>query len=131
MILDKKFYDAHNPIKGIFVWGKSVFFSAFAHLFGIQRNLSVVSDRLIGWPELLAESSADCDSCQKCVTICPTQALAIVGEVGKKPKEFILKIQQCTQCTFCVDACPTKVLSMGDHHQLAFHAEQKTEFSLI
>jgi DNA-directed RNA polymerase subunit D len=42
-----------------------------------------------------------CDSCGKCVEICPKRVLV---NVGKKVK--IRNIRECTLCQDCVDACP-------------------------
>lgn len=48
-------------------------------------------------------SEKECDSCGKCVDICPKRVLSISGN-GKKLE--LRNVIDCTVCHDCVDACP-------------------------
>jgi len=131
MILDKKYYDAYGPIKGMLAWLKSFLITFVSYLFGTQKYLKEIDQPLFAWPILKDNSLKLCDSCRICETICPSDALVLEGELGQKPKKFQLLIDRCTQCTLCVTSCPAQILEMGHQHGLAFHAEQKRSQSLI
>ena len=58
-------------------------------------------------PVLPRISAARCTGCQKCVEICPTQALAQVD--GKAELSFP---ERCTFCALCEDLCPENAISL-------------------
>lgn len=58
-------------------------------------------------PMLPRISAARCTGCQKCVEICPTQALALVGG-----KAQLLYPERCTLCALCEDLCPEDAIAL-------------------
>lgn len=131
MILDKKYYDAYGPFKGSLSWLKNLLVSIVSRLLRTQRYLKEDTQVTFGWPVLKAGQTPSYDACLLSAQICPTQALVVQGQPGQKVQKFMLKIERCTQCTLCVSAVKESVLEMGDRHDLAFHAEQSRELSLL
>jgi ferredoxin len=58
-------------------------------------------------PMLPRISAARCTGCQKCVEICPTQALAQVGG-----KAQLLFPERCILCALCEDLCPEDAIAL-------------------
>lgn len=131
MILDKKYYDAYGPFKGSLSWLKNLLVSIVSHLLRTQRYLKEDTQASFGWPVLKAVQNPSYEACFSSAKICPTQALVVQGQPGQKVQKFMLKIERCTQCALCVNAVKESVLEMGDRHDLAFHAEQSRELSLL
>ena len=50
---------------------------------------------------------ARCTGCERCVELCPTQALAQVAD-----KDVLLYPDQCTFCTLCEDICPVNAIAL-------------------
>jgi formate hydrogenlyase subunit 6/NADH:ubiquinone oxidoreductase subunit I len=48
-----------------------------------------------------------CTGCERCVDICPTQALAQIND-----KAVLLFPDRCTYCTACEDVCPTNAIAL-------------------
>ncbi len=48
-----------------------------------------------------------CTGCRRCVEICPTQALAQIGE-----KAQLLHPELCTYCVACQDVCPENAIAL-------------------
>jgi ferredoxin len=46
-----------------------------------------------------------CEGCEECVSVCPTDAIAITD--GKA----IIDESTCADCAACVDACPTEAIT--------------------
>ncbi|MBD3290373.1 4Fe-4S dicluster domain-containing protein [candidate division KSB1 bacterium] len=45
-----------------------------------------------------------CNSCQKCVRVCPVDAIEM-----RNDKAFIIK-EKCTNCRACITACPVQAI---------------------
>mgnify|MGYP003383104128 CR=1 FL=1 len=50
---------------------------------------------------------ARCTGCERCVELCPTQALAQVAD-----KAVLLYPDRCTFCTLCEDICPVNAIAL-------------------
>lgn len=61
--------------------------------------------------------AARCTGCERCIEICPTQALAQVDG-----KAMLLYPERCTFCTLCEDICPANAIALPF---LIVFAEQK------
>jgi len=48
--------------------------------------------------------TAACNSCGKCVEVCPSSAITMVG--GKA----VIDVAKCTKCGKCAIACPTDAI---------------------
>jgi electron transport complex protein RnfB len=48
-----------------------------------------------------------CTGCERCVELCPTQALAQVAE-----KAVLRYPDRCTYCTLCEDICPANAIAL-------------------
>jgi ferredoxin len=48
-----------------------------------------------------------CTACGDCVTVCPTQCLAMDGRLPWLPRPG-----RCVRCALCVGICPTDALSI-------------------
>lgn len=55
-------------------------------------------------PQIAADR---CTGCGICTDICPTHALAQVGD-----KAVLLYPERCTYCTACEDVCPTGAIAL-------------------
>lgn len=55
-------------------------------------------------PRILAER---CSGCQRCIEICPTQAL---GQVNGKAD--LVHPDNCTYCALCEDICPDGAIAL-------------------
>ncbi|HIH98581.1 MAG TPA: 4Fe-4S binding protein [Thermoplasmata archaeon] len=55
-----------------------------------------------------------CTKCQKCVEICPTQAMKGIYE--KKRRYFL---PDCWSCGACIEVCPTNAIKYGYNEELA------------
>ena len=55
-------------------------------------------------PRIAAEL---CTGCERCVTVCPTQALAQV-----ESKATLLHPDLCTYCRLCEDICPVNAIAL-------------------
>jgi formate hydrogenlyase subunit 6/NADH:ubiquinone oxidoreductase subunit I len=60
-----------------------------------------------------------CTGCQRCVEICPTQALAQVHD-----KATLAFPDRCTYCTACEDVCPENAIALP--FQVVFAPSQRT-----
>jgi ferredoxin len=49
---------------------------------------------------------AKCTACEECVSVCPTECIAMVE--GKA----LVNPDDCTECEACVDACPETAIRM-------------------
>ncbi len=55
-------------------------------------------------PRILAER---CSGCERCIHICPTQALGQVeGKAG------LVEPDNCTYCALCEDICPDSAIAL-------------------
>jgi electron transport complex protein RnfB len=61
--------------------------------------------------------AARCTGCERCIEICPTQALVQVNG-----KAILLYPERCTYCTLCEDICPANAIALPF---LVVFAEQK------
>ncbi len=52
-------------------------------------------------------TAALCSGCERCVAICPTQALAQVGG-----KAVLAAPDRCTYCILCEDICPDHAIAL-------------------
>jgi formate hydrogenlyase subunit 6/NADH:ubiquinone oxidoreductase subunit I len=52
-------------------------------------------------------SAALCSGCERCVEICPTQALAQVDG-----KAVLLYPDRCTYCALCEELCPDNAIAL-------------------
>ena len=52
-------------------------------------------------------SAERCTGCRRCVELCPTQALAQVGE-----KAVLAYAERCTYCALCEDICPENAIAL-------------------
>lgn len=50
-----------------------------------------------------------CDGCEKCVDICPVNAISFQEKKGNSQITF--DYSKCIYCGFCVDVCPTRALT--------------------
>ncbi|MBO9391603.1 4Fe-4S binding protein [Caldilinea sp.] len=48
-----------------------------------------------------------CTGCERCIEICPTQALAQIHG-----KAMLLYPDRCIYCTFCEDICPADAIAL-------------------
>lgn len=55
-------------------------------------------------PRIIEEK---CTGCGRCVDVCPTNALARVGEVAR-----LVRPEACTYCTICQDLCPENAIEL-------------------
>jgi Ni,Fe-hydrogenase III small subunit/NAD-dependent dihydropyrimidine dehydrogenase PreA subunit len=63
----------------------------------------------------LRVDAAKCDAgCDKCIEICPTQAIA--REAGKP---ISLDLGKCIFCAACVEICPTHAITQTNDHRMA------------
>ena len=51
--------------------------------------------------------AARCTGCERCVELCPTQALAQVAD-----KAVLLYSDRCTFCTLCADICTVNAIAL-------------------
>lgn len=58
------------------------------------------------WP-LPRIDAQRCTGCERCVELCPTQAL-----VHKDGKAVLLYPERCTYCSLCEDICPTQAIAL-------------------
>lgn len=47
-----------------------------------------------------------CTACEACIEACPSEAIAINGQVAK------IDPDKCVDCGVCVDECPVEAISM-------------------
>jgi len=74
------------------------------------KSLPILPDRFHGLPTI--DSSKCPDGCQACVEACPTDAIAVNGEVK-------LDLGRCLFCTDCLEACPEGAIAYSTDHRLA------------
>ncbi len=58
-----------------------------------------------GFPVVFPEY---CESCFLCVDLCPSSAIACIGNQGEKCKSLLINEDLCIQCSYCIHICPTK-----------------------
>lgn len=63
---------------------------------------------------LRVDSTRCRDACGKCVSVCPTQAIAPLA-----PKGITLDLGKCLFCAECVAACPEGVITQTGDHRMA------------
>lgn len=56
---------------------------------------------------MIVIDKSKCVGCGKCVEVCPTQAIYMVG------KEVFVREELCRSCGACVDVCPKGAISMS------------------
>jgi ferredoxin len=56
-----------------------------------------------------------CTGCGDCVTVCPTQALALAGS-----KAVVAQPQACSYCAVCEAVCPVAAIALP--YQITFEA---------
>ena len=83
---------------------------------GYPATTAVLPDRFRGRPEIDATRCPE--GCRECVSVCPTDALA-VDERGLK-----LDLGRCLFCPECVEACPAGALAHTTDHRLAASARE-------
>lgn len=64
--------------------------------------------------------AARCTGCERCVEICPTQALAQMNG-----KAMLLYAERCIYCTFCEDICPADAIMLPFLIVFAEHQRSK------
>lgn len=68
-------------------------------------------------------------TCDRCVQVCPTQALAITPVPGKEI--FSLDLGRCIGCGLCAEACPQEALVMTNEVELAARSSQDLRQSTV
>jgi formate hydrogenlyase subunit 6/NADH:ubiquinone oxidoreductase subunit I len=116
MMLDLKYFKNIGYLKGIVsflqvVVNKKVSKITKKHLWGVER-ISFENK----FPRLLLDENLEnsCDSCGKCVEVCPTNCLSVLGKEGKTPSKFELEIQNCISCSLCEEVCPPEAIAMSE-----------------
>ena len=67
---------------------------------------------------MLVNDASACIACNKCVKLCPANALECVGE--RHPSVFLVDYIKCCWCELCVDTCPTDSLFMSMEHEIVY-----------
>jgi formate hydrogenlyase subunit 6/NADH:ubiquinone oxidoreductase subunit I/menaquinone-dependent protoporphyrinogen IX oxidase len=81
-----------------------------------------------GAMEKMIKINGDCNGCGLCVSICPTNALKIVGD-----KAVRVKSEECTLCMRCVDFCPNNAVNTSKKAKLPHYKgpDRETYLSII
>lgn len=115
MILNAKLIKEAYYLKGFF----KIFFYLIARVLRINSSIKIWEGFRLSsnaqFPKLILDENLDfnCDSCGKCVEVCPTNCILVEGEEGKEPKTFDVRVVDCIGCSLCQDICPQEVISMG------------------
>lgn len=116
MMLDLKYFKNTGYLKGIFsflqvVLKKKFFRMTKKYLWGVGR-ISCENK----FPRLVLDENLEnsCDSCSKCVEVCPTNCLFVEGEEGRSPTKFELKVQNCISCSLCEEVCPPEAILLSE-----------------
>ncbi|TWH46501.1 NADH-quinone oxidoreductase subunit NuoB [Sporomusa sp. KB1] len=63
--------------------------------------------------EVVANSSASCQDCQKCAAVCPTKAIRVI------PGSISIDQKACVFCGLCVENCEAACCKQTDNYKLA------------
>lgn len=127
MMLDLKYFKNIGYLKGVASFLKVVVKKKVSkvtknHLWGVERFSFENKFPRLALDENLENS---CDSCGKCVEVCPTNCLVVEGEEGKSPSRFELKIQNCISCSLCEEVCPAEAIILSEStEQFEFNEKQ-------
>lgn len=120
-------------IKGMSVTGK--YFATGKFTVEYPKEKLVVQPRYRGLHALLSNPETgemNCDGCQICATICPSQCIDIETSEGidgsKQVDSFQLDLARCVFCGFCEEACPRAAIIMTPVYELATY--DKRDFLL-
>ncbi len=135
MIIKRKYHQSLSyfvTIEKVLLDGIKVFFKRGPLYFREGLKSSQLESTL--YPVLKpSHSEQACDSCEKCVEICPTNALSLGEKIDKNlpPTELKLYLKKCIFCQDCISACPLQVLAMEEIEAQAFHFEQEAVLDLV
>jgi len=77
-------------------------YAGFTQVPSVQTGASSMST--LPLPQISTER---CTGCERCVDICPQQAL-----VQSDGKAMLIYPERCTYCTLCEDICPTQAIAL-------------------
>lgn len=70
-----------------------------------------------------------CNSCNLCVTICPTHCIEVKLPAGKEgpvaPLEFNFKPLECMYCNLCEEVCPEDALAFIAQENISGSSQEK------
>ena len=127
MMLDLKFFKDIGYLKGII---RSIILVSYKKMLKFNKNELWSDDRITyasKFPRLVLDENLEnaCDSCGKCIEICPTSCLFLEGEEGRSPTTFNLSIANCVGCSLCEEICPTEAIAMSESiNQFEFTKKQ-------
>jgi len=140
LILDKKLYQQHGYLKGIYLALKITMMTMIYNIFGIEKRMTLnypeekyyYSDRFKGMHILTVkdDGSLRCTSCMLCSTYCPAECIHIIAAnhdepmVEKAPVSFEIELLRCVFCGFCEEACPVDAIRLGPQYEMADMAEK-------
>lgn len=131
MILSKSLYLKNNAFRRGVLGLRQVMVS-FARLFKGASHKVDGHTKLIGLPELdlALFAKANAQECERCVALCPTQALEYKAASAGQPAQLNLHVLRCISCALCVQASTSGMLRMGSQMARANDAQSEWIISL-
>ena len=136
MILDREIYFPYPFHKRVYLFIKKFFFILVRFLgrptwgrpkAGIKLELEKQDMVLL----VTDEGKIKCNSCNDCISICPTNCIDLVRPKDKDtpvaPIEFNFRPLECMYCNLCEEVCPEDALAFVSGEKVSGPSEQKWE----
>ncbi len=134
MILEREIYFPYPFHKRLYLFIKKFFYILVRFLgrptWGRPKAGVKLDHELHDMVLLIDEQGkTKCNSCNLCISVCPTQCLDLKLPSGKEspvaPLEFNFKPLECMYCNLCEEICPEDALAFIPEEKIAGSFENK------
>ena len=77
--------------------------------------LPAANDVELHWPWAPRIHAHQCNGCDACIKLCPTDALQMVNGEAAGPAKYMLNPATCTGCGICENVCESQAISVNSH----------------
>jgi len=83
--------------------------------------LPETAEDILHWPSAPELDASQCNGCDACINLCPTQSLQLISNEEDAPIAYQINPRSCNGCGICVSVCETKAISVRSNGLSCVH----------